>query len=104
MRQDATDQLSIGDVRRRSGLGKARVARWIGQNAWQRIQLQNVWLSMGIETYVNAAPIPTLQCQKSVVAELGDGLGEVHGQVGGAAQDVEWTFRGIPKPFRCIGV
>src|SRR3989442_9776313 len=46
---------------------------------------------------------PALQRQKSMVAELGNGLGKVRRQVRWAAQDVERTCRGIPKPFRGIG-
>jgi len=64
MRQDAVEQGRIGEICGGGGFRKARVALRIGQNPWQRIQLQDLWLAMRIETYVDATPITTLQSVK----------------------------------------
>ena len=60
MRQDAADQGRIGEMRCCCGCGKARVALRIGQNPWQRIQLQDLWLPMSVKTDVDATPITAL--------------------------------------------
>jgi len=85
MCQDTVDQGLIGDMRGGGGLRKTRVALRIGQNSWQRIQLQDLWLSMRIETYVDATPITALQRQEGAAAEIGDMLSQGRGERRGAA-------------------
>src|SRR5215510_14689621 len=104
MRQDTVDQGRIGDMRCGGGFRKARVALRIGQNPWQRIQLQELWLSMRIKTYVDATPITTFQRQEGAAAEIGDKPSQVCGEFRGAAQDIERMLWSIPEPFRGIGV
>src|SRR5207244_6557825 len=88
MGQDPPDQLGVGDLRGSSGGGKARVVGRIRYNAWQWVQLQNVRLPLGIETHVDAAPIPTLQRHKGLAAHIGYGVGEVSREFCWAAQDI----------------
>ena len=85
MRQDAAEQGCIGDMRCCCGFGKTRVALRIRQNPWQRIQLQELWLSMRIETDVDATPITTLQRQEGAAAEISDTPSQVLGEFRGAA-------------------
>ena len=85
MRQDAADQGCIGDMRGGGGFGKARVALRIGQNPWQRIQLQDLWLPMSVKTDVDATPITTFQRQEGAAAEINDKPRQVRWEVRGAA-------------------
>jgi len=85
MCQDTVDQGLIGDMRGGRGLRKTRMALRIGQNPWQWIQLQDLWLFIRIETYVDATPITTLQRQEGVAAEIGDTLSQGRGERRGAA-------------------
>ena len=84
MCQDTVNQGRIGDMRGGSGCRKTRVALRIGQNPWQWIQLQDLWLSMRIETYVDTTPITTLQRQEGAAAEIGDTLSQGRGERRGA--------------------
>src|ERR671925_398671 len=104
MRQDAVDQGRIGDMRGGGGCRKARVALRIGQNPWQRIQLQDLWLPMRIETDIDTTPITTFQRQEGAAAEIGDKPRQVCGEIRGAAYNVERMLRCIPEPLRSIGV
>src|SRR5262245_66300709 len=86
MCQDTVDQGLIGDMRGGSGCRKTRVALRVGQNPWQRIQLQDLWLSMRIETYVDATPITPLQHQEGAASDIGDTLNQGRWDRRGAAQ------------------
>src|SRR5436305_5223463 len=102
--QDTPDQLRVGELRGSSGGGETRMTLRIRENAWQRVQFQNVRLPMGIETHVDAAPIPACQRHKGPAAEISDGTGEVCREIRWTAQDVARLLWGIPEPFGGIRI
>src|SRR2546422_5437847 len=103
--QDLLDQLIVAVARDPCRLRKARVHRWIGNDAGERIQLDDVWYAEPVDAHIDATPVAAPE--RAIRVEC-DALGLAAERVGcadwGALEDRERVFARIPDPLRFVAV
>src|SRR6266550_8627983 len=86
---DFMDQLVVAEARDARRLGEAGVHRGIGDDAGERIQLDDVGDAKAIDPHVHAAPVAATDGVVGIERDLLDLSIERRRDVGGTLEDVE---------------
>jgi len=101
---DLVNQFVVPEARGPRRLGEAGVHRRVGDDAGERVQLDDVGDAEAIDPHIHAAPVTAADGAIGVERDLLDLPIERRRDVGGALEDVERLLGGVSHPFCLIAI